>query len=461
MRFPLFRSLYGSIFTIFWFTLFLVLVAVIFAQHNDPRIAQQASRSITNEGTKLASLAAYRLDAPGAELTRDRLMLFTRFQGKDRRHLFFVTPEGDVISGKLPRGPIRRAIRNFLTLSDNPDSPLQRKYGSWILAGPYVVPSQNKDDPVWLYIGRGGIAPEHFIVNILDSPFQFLLVAMAISTPLLISLAWALSRPARRFQKAAKRVADGHFDGAPELEKGTQEFREAGASFNHMVKAINGMMSSQQRLLSDISHELRSPLTRLRMANAVAIRKQGESAELKRIDMEAERLESMISDLLSLSRMQIDSHVSHSIFSPQELWGEMLDDAKFEAGQSGKKAEVSVMPDSEVEAFGPLLCSALENVVRNAIRYAEHRIDIRFRTANGELVIEVSDDGAGVPEEEINEIFRPFYRVSSSRNRKTGGTGLGLAITDNAIRQHNGRCYAQNKHNGGLTVTLIIPLHKP
>ncbi|KOO12447.1 two-component sensor protein, partial [Vibrio xuii] len=107
----------------------------------------------------------------------------------------------------------------------------------------------------------------------------------------------------RKLERAAQRVAKGEFAEDPELEKGTSEFRQAGASFNQMVEAVNQMISGQQRLLSDISHELRSPLTRLRMATALATRKQGESPELTRIDTEAQRLEKMISELLELSRM--------------------------------------------------------------------------------------------------------------------------------------------------------------
>ncbi|MEF1342326.1 HAMP domain-containing protein, partial [Vibrio rotiferianus] len=116
---------------------------------------------------------------------------------------------------------------------------------------------------------------------------QLLLAVRLVSTPLLLWLAWALSQPARRLETAAQRVAKGEFVIDPNLEKGTTEFRQAGTSFNQMVEAVNQMISGQQRLLSDISHELRSPLTRLRMANALATRKQGESPELTRIDTEA------------------------------------------------------------------------------------------------------------------------------------------------------------------------------
>lgn len=138
---------------------------------------------------------------------------------------------------------------------------------------------------------------------------------MLVSTPLLLWCAWTLSQPARRLEQAAKRVTRGEFEVDPSLEQGTKEFKQAGESFNQMVLSVNQMVSGQQKMLSDISHELRSPLTRLRMANALATRKQGNSKELERIETEAERLEQMIRDLLDLSRMQIDSHHNRELLS--------------------------------------------------------------------------------------------------------------------------------------------------
>ncbi len=142
-----------------------------------------------------------------------------------------------------------------------------------------------------------------------------------------------IKQPARRLERAAKRVANGEFKQDPELEKGTSEFKQAGSSFNQMVMAVNQMISGQQRLLSDISHELRSPLTRLRMATALATRKQGESQELLRIDTEAQRLEQMIGELLELSRMNTDSHVTRESQPASSLWEEIFSDAEFEAEQ--------------------------------------------------------------------------------------------------------------------------------
>ncbi|MDF5078572.1 histidine kinase dimerization/phospho-acceptor domain-containing protein, partial [Vibrio parahaemolyticus] len=181
----------------------------------------------------------------------------------------------------------------------------------------------------------------------------------------------------------------------------------AGSSFNQMVEAVNQMISGQQRLLSDISHELRSPLTRLRMASALATRKQGESPELTRIDTEAQRLEQMISELLELSRMQANSHMTRETQPLESLWEEIIKDAQFEAEQMGKQLHYSELPKRNISGNPKLLMSAVENIVRNAIYYGKDEVQIDIKADDDTLRITVDDNGEGVPEEELAAIFRP------------------------------------------------------
>ncbi|MDW2052521.1 histidine kinase dimerization/phospho-acceptor domain-containing protein, partial [Vibrio sp. 977] len=176
------------------------------------------------------------------------------------------------------------------------------------------------------------------------------------------------------------------------LEKGTAEFRQAGSSFNQMVEAVNQMISGQQRLLSDISHELRSPLTRLRMASALATRKQGDSPELVRIDTEAQRLEQMISELLELSRMQVNSHMTRETQPIESLWEEIIKDAQFEAEQMGKKLRYSEIPERHISGNPKLLMSAVENIIRNAIYYGKDEVQIDIQDKTDTLTITVDDN---------------------------------------------------------------------
>lgn len=454
VTFSLFSSLYGRIFAIFWLTLFLVLLVVVAAPHFDPRTQhdidqapldkiQKAAESITNKYQHKTDFAR-------------SLSIIDKYASKRPGEfaLFFTDYSGEILN-RHHRGQTK-SLRNFITLSDDLSSPKQKLYGRKMIAGPFKVTIANQK--VLLYVSRLSRNPPPFILKILDRPGQLLLATMLVSTPFLLWLAWALSQPARRLQQAAERVARGQFVHDPSLEKGTKEFRKTGASFNQMVGAINTMVSGQQRLLSDISHELRSPLTRLRMATALASRKQGESAELERIEMEAERLEKMISELLELSRMQINSHEDRVVTDVKTLWFDIFEDAQFEAEQSGKVLHYDPIETWPISGNPNLLMSAVENVVRNAIRYGEHHIRISIIKQKKQLTIIVEDDGSGVPDDELKDIFRPFYRVSTARDRVTGGTGLGLAITESAIRQHNGTITASSSEMGGLKMSLTLPM---
>lgn len=451
MKLPRFSSLYGRIFAVFWLTLLIVVLVLLLLPNLDPRTQHTIPQAQQDRFQESAASISSQISRDGGSLEKK----LSRFTDNDRHkgfQLYFTTSDGDIISPRRNS----KALRNFITMADSPKVPKQKLYGRWMMAGPFAV--KHKGDTLLMYIGRIVREPPPFFIQILDKPFQLLLLTMLVSTPLLLWLAWAISLPARRLQNAAERVAKGEFEADPKLESGSKEFKQAGASFNQMVQAINHMIGGQQRLLSDISHELRSPLTRLRMATALAKRKQGESNELTRIDTEAERLETMIGELLELSRMQVNSHEQREQTDAASLWYDMMEDARFEAEQSGKQLSYTPLEEWPLHGNPNLLISALENVVRNAIKYGDDTIQIRFVTQAMRLCITVEDNGEGVPNSELGDIFRPFYRVSTARDRSSGGTGLGLAITESAIRQHSGTIKASRSTLGGLKVTITLPL---
>lgn len=453
MNLPKFSSLYGRIFAIFWLTMLLVLIAVMAVSQLDPR-QLHAIPSEPLQGMKDTAQEFSRTyqDAPSIRKALRRIDMHNIDNG--RLNYYFTNTDGRWLNP--PAGMRLRALNNFITQSDKLDLPQQRLYGRLMVAGPIpvVIAKQN----LHMYFAIRWHQPPPFLLQLLDKPIQLLLAVMLISTPLLLWLAWALSKPAMRLEKAAQKVARGVIEYDPELEKGPSEFKQAGASFNQMVTAINNKISEQQRLLSNISHELRSPLTRLRMANALAIRKQGESAELSRIDTEAERLELMINELLELSRLQIDAHQIRQHLAIQELWGETIEDGKFEAEQQQKTLVCNSIPNAHITGNPNLLISAVENVIRNAIRYCHHSVWVTFSLQHDKLTIQIEDDGEGVDDSELDAIFRPFYRVSTARDRHSGGAGLGLAITHNVIMQHNGKIQASRSQHGGLAIQLILPI---
>lgn len=457
MRLPKITSLYGRIFAIFWFTMFLVLIAVLSLPHLDPR----KSRDIPADHYKKLIGIKQKIEKNFAREQDLRRIIF-QLEGpkrspRDPRPRFVLTDlEGNILTMRDRKDFKLKAVQNFITSIENPEHPKQRLYGHYMVAGPLPITLAQRD--LLLYVGMKWNQPSPFLIRLFDKPFQLLFAVMLVSTPLLLWLAWALSQPARKLERAAKRVAKGEFFVDPQLEKGTSEFRQAGKSFNQMVEAVNQMISGQQRLLSDISHELRSPLTRLRMATALASRKQGESPELNRIDTEAQRLEQMIGELLELSRMQVDSHVEREQQPIGSLWEAILSDAQFEAEQMHKTLRYDAIPERTISGNPKLLMSAVDNIVRNAIYYGKDVIQVSLSIHADQLTIAVDDNGEGVPEQELEAIFRPFYRVSTARDRHSGGTGLGLAITENAIRQHSGSIQALRSELGGLRVEIRLPL---
>ncbi|KAB0481682.1 envelope stress sensor histidine kinase CpxA [Vibrio sp. IB15] len=456
MRIPKITSLYGRIFAIFWFTMLLVLIAVLSLPHLDPRVVgdipqeqyQRILKARDNIEEKYST--ADDLDWALANIQKEQHQ-----QHYPPRFLVLSDLERNIVSIPNQKG-LKLRVLHFITSIEDLSQAKRKLYSHYMIAGP--VPIKIAHSKLLMFVGVKWNKPPPIFMRFFDHPSQLLLAMMLVSTPLLLWLAWALSQPARKLERAAQRVKNGRFEVDPQLEVGTAEFRKTGESFNQMVEAVNQMISGQQRLLSDISHELRSPLTRLRMANALAIRKQGESPELERIDTEAQRLEQMISELLTLSRMQVDSHITREVQPISSLWEEILKDAQFEAEQMGKELTFSEIPERSISGNPKLLMSALDNITRNAIYYGKDQVDVQFHVVQDQLTICVNDNGDGVPDDELDSIFRPFYRVSTARDRNSGGTGLGLTITESAIRQHSGTITASRSKLGGLQIEITLPI---
>jgi len=217
-------------------------------------------------------------------------------------------------------------------------------------------------------------------------------------------------------------------------------------------------------LLTDISHELRSPLARLNVALALARQRTGPGAEsaLDRIDLEANRLNDLIGELLTIARLEAgDDSRQKSPIHVAEMLQEICSDADFEAQSRNSNVICVIDCDPVVIGSPTLLYSAIENVVRNGTRYTREGTAVEGRlehtAAQHEAIIRVADSGPGVPEESLSKIFRPFYRIDDARGRQTGGVGLGLAITDRVVRLHGGSVHAENRPEGGLVVEIRLP----
>ncbi|MFH2382969.1 envelope stress sensor histidine kinase CpxA [Morganella morganii] len=451
-------SLTARIFAIFWFTLALVLLLVLMVPKIDSRQLMPLQEAEYRQGMMLQQhIESDLAQDPANDLLwwRRLTRALVKWTPPDKR-LIIVTTEGRII------GPIRndsQVIRNFMGQSDNTDNPKKKRYGRIELLGPFEV--RDGEDRYQLYLIRpANTAQSDFINFLIDRPFLLLAATMLISTPLLLWLAWSLAKPARKLKNAADDVAKGNLRQHPELEAGPQEFLAAGNSFNQMISALERMVNAQQRLISDISHELRTPLTRLQLATALLRRRHGESKELERIETETHRLDGMINDLLVLSRSQHKNELLRQNIKANELWDDILDNAKFEAEQRHKTLEITSPPGPWTIYCNPsALGSAFENIVRNALRYSNQHIQVAFSADTKGISIVVDDDGPGVSPEDREHIFRPFYRTDEARDRESGGTGLGLAIVSTAISQHNGKVTANDSPLGGLRLEIWLPLH--
>lgn len=349
----------------------------------------------------------------------------------------------------------------FLYRAEESNVPLARSFDHLRINGPFIVKTPKREYNEY-FIQTVNPQKEGFN-EIFDSPWLMSVIVMCVGFPILFFLSWRLTRPVKELRLAANAIALGDLKINPKIEQqGIKELRDVGRSFNQMVTALQDLNQYQQRLLADISHELKTPLARLQLAVAIIRRRNGESSEIDRIENEIQKLNTMILDLLSLSRQQVNSHLARAKFPVQQIWFDILEDAKFEMNENGLALEVhNHIPPSEryyINGNCQLLSSAVENVIRNAKKYAKTRVSVVLTIHKKNLVIDIEDDGPGVPESEYEQIFRPFYRVDEARARQTGGTGLGLAIVLNAVQQHKGTVVASKASIGGLRVEIVLPL---
>lgn len=301
-------------------------------------------------------------------------------------------------------------------------------------------------------------------------PFTGLLIGILSSGLVCYLLAWFLTKPIVRLRTAARQIAAGDLTARTGAPASMRRDEVAGLmrDFDAMAERLETLLKAQSRLLNDISHELRSPLARLSVALGLARQRSGvESVDmLDRIELEAARLNELIGRILTLARLEDGEQLVPQTPVPlDEIVISVSEDAEFEAQERHSHVHTSIAEGKwEVRGNASLLHSAVENVVRNAIRYTQEGSSVEIelkrevRGVNREAVLRVNDSGPGVPPDALDKLFEPFYRLDDARGRQTGGVGLGLAITERAVRFHGGRVSAFNRPEGGLMVEIRLPL---
>jgi signal transduction histidine kinase len=278
-------------------------------------------------------------------------------------------------------------------------------------------------------------------------------------------LARYLTSPVGRLREATKKFASGELQTrvGEKAGKGSDEFSLLAKDFDEMAERIESLVTSEKRLTQDISHELRSPLARLNVALEIAKNKSNDETKpmLSRIEKESNRLNEMISKLLILSKLESGAQeLDKQSVKLKKLIEEIVSDADFEAQAKGKSVKITAIEDSRFMGNENLLRSAVENVLRNAVRYTDEKtaVEVSLTNLNGNAIIEIEDHGGGVPEDELENLFRPFYRIGEARERKSGGVGLGLAIAQRAVFAHKGTIKARNT-GSGLLVEIKLPVN--
>jgi two-component system OmpR family sensor kinase len=305
-------------------------------------------------------------------------------------------------------------------------------------------------------------SPPNPLNPILLWPFGVLLAA---SLVLSAALAAYVARPVSRLRDGFRKLAQG--DLGVRLTEGMgrrrDEIADLAQDFDVMAERLQQSIASRDRLLHDVSHELRSPLARMSVAVGLA-RKSGEVPDtaLVRIETEAERLNEIVGDLLSLSRAESDPGVEEIYFDLGALLQVVCEDARFEAQPRGVEVRLELAPELADPDHAPLLKGApqllrrgIENVIRNALRFSPtgDAVVVRAGLAGGRFEIEVSDEGPGVPPAMLETMFEPFVKGAA----ESRGVGLGLSIARRALAAHGGTLQAVNREGRGLLMQIRLP----
>lgn len=289
-------------------------------------------------------------------------------------------------------------------------------------------------------------------------------VALLVSGLICSLLTRYLTAPILQLRKMSQKLAAGDLSvrTGSGLAQRQDEIGDLVRDFNAMASRIEELISRQRQLISDVSHELRSPLARLNVALDLGRERKGNDPAFEQMQEDLRLLDEMIGRLLTIAKLDISAaQVPMMDVDLADLLSQIVRNAKFESREPNGGIRLISSGQGVVWGSAELLHSAIENVVRNAIRYTENGtcVEISMECKNPSSVrLVVRDYGPGIPESELKNIFQPFYRVAGARDRQSGGTGLGLAITDRVVRLHGGTIRAENATPRGLNVEIVLPL---
>ncbi|WP_019675758.1 HAMP domain-containing histidine kinase [Arsukibacterium perlucidum] len=441
------NSLAGRIFVWFW----LVLLSTVFLT-----LVFSGSLSEPTDIRRLPAPLNQQLQRQIAPLAQsvDRASLLQQLaQDQSSRWLVVNNTDQQLLN---PEALPPRFDPHWLTELAQLNRPRLLRHRNVYLAGPFVIEVAGQQ--LALYQQRQRPQRAWWSMRALSEPVLILLL-LAVSATASFILAVSISRPLRELLQQNLSFASGKLNSrVSRLAKRRDELGQLGRSFNTMAERISDLLQNQQRLLRDISHELRSPLTRAQLALGLAEQQQN-LQQLPRLKQELERIDAMLDELLTFSRLDAGQYqLDISKCDLTAMLAELIELNRVEADSKQQRLQLDAPEQLWLDADGRLLSRALENILRNAIKYSpsDSTIRLSLQQQPQQLVLEICDQGPGLPETELAAVFQPFYRVSDSRTQQTGGTGLGLAIVAKIVHQHNGTVQAFNRAPG-LCVQVKLP----
>ena len=302
-----------------------------------------------------------------------------------------------------------------------------------------------------------------------DGMGLLLIIGIAIPISVLLSMLIAryLVRPLKSFEQAGMQLADGDLSARvnPKVSARGDELADFANTFDHMAERIEHLVNSHKDLLRDVSHELRSPLARVHAALSLARQRTGGAVdgEMDRIELELERLDNLIGKLLTFARL--DSRRMLPDEQPvdvESVLADVVSDAAIE-GEPDNKA-VALIESSALRVMGDaeLLSSCFENIIRNAIRHTPSgtvvEVSLKASADGRHCVVDVRDHGPGIDEQHLETVFELFRKFDDKGGENTGSSGIGLSIAKKVVTLHKGEISAANAPDGGLIVTVSLPL---
>lgn len=423
--------LFWKFFFAFWLALLLAAIGVGTAVWLHRQTSSDAAAN--PRAALLLDSGAAVLRQAGPEVMREVLREWARAPGVSR--LFVLDAAGRDLLGRAPPG----------------------ETGAELAASRQVV---LPDGRAFTLVVSGRALAGHPPRHEPPSPILPLGVGLLASLVFSAALAWYVAKPIRHLRGAFRAVSEGRLDTrvAPAMGGRSDELADLGHDFDGMARQLQAQIAAQRRLLHDVSHELRSPLARLHAAIGLARQNPARlEATLARVERESVRLDELVDEVLTLSRLESGTPgAPAAAVDLMEMVASIADDAGFEAEANGRRVRFTGAGEVIATVRGELLYRAFENVIRNASKYTAPggAVEVRAEAAAGNFRVVVADQGPGVPEADLEAIFEPFHRADSN----TSGYGLGLAIARRALESHGGRVWARNREQGGLEVTLTLPL---